>query len=78
MLAILQFKSKYSDKCDAILRQHIRTNTVESKRVFVHTLQNMDILSQADDVDTYLESDIIVHTMTDNGIDHNDLHTDEE
>ena len=78
VLAILQFKSKYSDKCDAILRQHIRTNTVESKRVFVRTLQNMDILSQDDDIDTYLENDIIIHTMTDNGIDHNDLHTDEE
>ena len=38
----------------------------------------MDILSQADDVDTFLENDIIVNTMTDNGIDHKDLHTNEE
>ena len=78
VLAILQFKAKHSDKCESILRQHIRSNTVESKRVFVRTLQNMDILSQADDVDTFLENDIIVNTMTDNGIDHDDLHTDEE
>ena len=78
VLAILQFKSKHNEKCETILRQHIRFNTVESKRVFVRTLQNMDILSQNDDVDTFLESDIIVNTMTDNGIDHKDLHTDEE
>ena len=78
VLAVLQFKSKYGDKCDTILRQHIRNNTVDSKRVFVRTLQNMNILSQAEDCDKFLEYDIIVNTMTDNGIDNTDLHSDDE
>ena len=78
VLAILQFKSKFSDKCETILRQHIRANTIESKRVFVRTLQNMEILSQADDADEFLEHDIIVNTMTNNGIDNEDLQTDKE
>ena len=78
VLAIMQFKSKHNEKCDTILRQHIRNNTVESKRIFVRTLQNMNILSQDDDSDTYLENDMIVHTLTDNGIEHNDLQSDEE
>ena len=78
VLAVLQFKSKYSDKCEAILRQHICNNTIDSKRVFVRTLQNMNILSQTEDSDEFLEHDIIVNTMTDNGIDNTDLHSEDE
>ena len=78
VLAIMQFKSKYNDKCDTILRQHIRTNTVDSKQVFVRTLQNMNILSQDDDSDSYLQNNMIVHTLIDNGIDNNDFQSDEE
>ena len=78
VLAIMQFKQKHGDKCDTILRQHIRNNTVESKRVFIRTLQNMNILAHADDSDTYLENDMIIHTLTDNGIDHDDFQSDEE
>ena len=78
VLAIMQFHRKHDDKCDMILRQHIRNNTVDSKRVFVRTLQNMNILSQTDDSDSYLETDMIVNTMTDNGVDHHDFNSDEE
>ena len=78
VLAILQFKQKYGDKCDTILRQHICNNTVESKRVFVRTLQNMNILSHADDSDTYLDNDLIIHTLTGNGIEHSDFLSDNE
>ena len=74
----MQFKHKYGDKCDTILRQHIRNNTVESKRVFVQTLQNMNILSHADDSDTYLDNELIIHTLTDNGIDNSDFLSDNE
>ena len=78
VLAILQFKDKHNDKCDTILRQHIRNNTIESKRVFVRTLQNMNILSESENPDSYLETDMIVHTMIDNGIDDNDLQNTDE
>ena len=78
VLAILHFNSKHSDKCSTILKQHIRNNTVDSKRVFVRTLQNMEILSVDDDSDTYLEHDIIVNTLTDNGYDNTDFQSDNE
>lgn len=78
ILAVLQFHTKHGDKCSAILKQHIRNNTVDSKRVFVRMLQNMDVLSIDDDSDTYLEHDIIVNTITDNGIVDDDFVTDEE
>ena len=74
----MQFKSKHNNKCATILRQHIRTNTVDSKRVFVRTLQNMNILSQDDDSDSYLQNDMIVHTLIDSGIDNNNYQSDEE
>ena len=76
--AIMQFKMKYCDKCDTILQQHIRNNTDESKRLFVCTLQNMSILLQTDDLDSYFDHDMIVHTMTNNCIDNNYLHSDDE
>ena len=78
VLAIMQFKTKHNDKCDMILRQHIRNNTVDSKRIFVRTLQNMNVLSHSEDSDSYLANDMIVNTMTDNGIDNNDFNSDEE
>ena len=61
-----------------ILRQHIRNNTVDSKRTFVQTLQNMNIFSYTEDSDSYLENDMIINTMTNNGINHDNLHTDED
>ena len=78
VLAIMQFQSKYGEKCDRILKQHIHNNTIDSKRVFVRTLQNMNLLSHTDDCDSYLENDMIVHTLTDNGINHDEFHSDEE
>ena len=79
VLAILQFNSKHGEKCSTILKQHIRNNTADSKRVFVRTLQNMEILSVDDDSDTYLEHDIIINTLTDNGYDDNaDFQSDDE
>ena len=78
VLAVIQFKSKYSDKCTAILNQHIRNNTVDSKRTFVRTLQNMEILSIDDDCDEYLDHDIIINTITDNGFHDRDFLSDDE
>ena len=78
VLAVMQFKSKYSDKCHTILNQHIRNNTVDSKRTFVKTLQNMEILSIDDDCDAYLEHDIIINTITDNGFVDRDFLSDDE
>ena len=69
---------KYCDKCDTTLQQHICNNTDELKRLFVCTLQNMYILLQTDDLDSYFDHDMIVHTMTNNCIDNNYLHSDEE
>ena len=78
VVAILQFNSKHRDKCSAILKQHIQNNTVDSKRVFVRILQNMEVLSLDDDSDTYLEHDFMVNTLTDNGFDNNDFQSDDE
>ena len=78
VLAVLQFKSKYNEKCATILDQHIRNNTIDSKRTFVRTLQNMEILSLDEDCDDHLEHDIIINTITDNGFNDRDFLSDEE
>ena len=78
MLAILYFKEKYTDKCSTILKQHIRNNTIESKRIFVRTLQNMEILSNDEDFDTLMHHDFIVNPITDNGFDDTDFQSDME
>ena len=74
----MQFQTKYGEKCDRILKQHIHSNTIDNKRVFVRTLQNMNLLSHTDDSDSYLDNDMIVHTLTDNGINHDEFNSDDE
>ncbi len=64
--------------CNTILQQHIHSNTVDNKRFFVRTLQNMNILSHIDDSNSYLDNDLIVHTLTDNSVDHTDFNLDKE
>ena len=78
VLAILQFKEKHTDKCSTILKQHIRNNTIESKRIFVRTLQNMEIISTDEDFDTLMHHDFIVNPITDNGFDDTDFQSDME
>ena len=78
VLAVLHFKSKYNDKCATILNQHVRNNTIDSKRTFVQTLQNMEILSMDEDCDAYLEHDIIINTIIDNGFHDRDFISDDE
>ena len=66
----MQFKAKHDEKCETILKHHVRNNTVDNKQIFVRTLQNMNILSHDQESDSYLENNLIVHTLTNNGIDH--------
>ena len=78
VLAIMQFHSKHVVKCNKILKQYIHSNTIDSKRVFVRTLQNINFLPHTYFSDSYLENDMIVHTLTDNGFEHNDFNSEEE
>ena len=69
VLAILQFKQKNEEQCNKVLRQHTANNTVTSKRTFVQALQMAQVLPDSEDLDHYLEDDIIVQAFTDNDID---------
>ena len=78
VLAIMQFQRRNSDKCDHVLKQHVMNNTVNSKRTFVRTLMNMDIIPQDDDSDAYLHNDIIVNALIDNDVDEDDVQSQSE
>ena len=78
VLAILQFHRRNNDKCTQILKQHITNNTINSKRTFVRTLMNMDIIPHDDDSDAYLHNDIIVNAIMDNDVDDNDINSQSE
>ena len=49
---------------------------MDSKRIFFCTLQNMEVLTFEDDLDMYVEHDII--TLIDNGFDNDDFQSDNE
>ena len=78
VLAILQFQRRNSDKCNQVLKQHIMNNTVNSKRAFVRTLMNMDIIPQDEDSDAYLHNDIIVNAIVDNDVNDEDVQSHSE
>ena len=78
VLAIMQFQRRNSDKCDHVLKQHVMNNTVNSKRTFVRTLMNMDIIPHDDDSDEYLHNDIIVNAIIDNDVTEDDVQSQSE
>ena len=77
VLAIMEFAKKEPVQCQRILQQHINNNTLEAKKTFVRTLQQMNVLSDTEDSDHHLENAIILHTAVDNSIDM-DAISDEE
>ena len=78
VLAIVQFHRRNSEKCEYILKQHIANNTVNSKRTFVRTLMNLDLLPSGDDSDSHLSHDIIVNTLMNIDIDDDELNSRSE
>ena len=74
----MQFQRRNSDKCDHVLKQHVMNNTVNSKRTFVQTLMNMDIIPHDDDLDEYLHNDIIVNAIIDNDVTEDDVQSQSE
>ena len=75
---VLQFQCRNADKCTQVLKQHEMNNIVNSKRTFVRTLMNMDIIPNDDDLDTYLQDDIIVNAIMDNDVNDNDIQSHSE
>ena len=73
VLAVNQFMKKNTDKCEALLRQHIHNNSVESKKTFVRTLQGINVLPEEGDSDENMENDIIINIMMDNAINPDDI-----
>ena len=68
VLAIINFAKKNGEKCEYILKQHTQNNSIDSKKTFVRVLQEMDVLPQDGDSDTYMDEDIIINTMMDNAL----------
>ena len=68
VIAINQFIRRNSDKCDYLLKQYIRSNSLDSKKTFVRTLQGINALPDDENSDHYMDEDVIIHTMIDNAI----------
>ena len=73
VLAIMRFQLKHKDQCDTVLKNHIAQNSVSSKKTFVRALQLAEVLSDHDDSDHHMDSDIVIHSIMDNDIDVNGL-----
>ena len=68
VLAIINFAKKNGEKCEYILKQHTQNNSIDSKKTFVRVLQEMEVLAQDGNSDTYMDEDIIINTMIDNAL----------
>ena len=66
VLAIINFAKKHGDKCEYVLKQYTQNNSVDSKKMFVRVLQEINVLPQENDSDHYMEDDIIINTVMDN------------
>ena len=77
VLAIIQFAKKNGDKCEYLLKQYTQNNSVDSKKTFVRVLQEMNVLPQDGDSDTYMEDEIIINTTMDNVLEPNECISDE-